>query len=100
MKDTASNSTKQLKQSTARLLAHYAVPLFVVVVAAVYAFLLLRVHMLNNVQPDPVTLSSSTKTLAVPRIDSATVKKIQELQDNNVNVQSLFNQARQNPFQE
>jgi hypothetical protein len=98
MKDT--NPTKRLEQSTTQLLARYAVLVFLVVVAAVYAFLLLRIHTLSNVPADQATLSTSTKTLAVPRIDQATVHKIQELQDNNVNVQSLFNQARQNPFQE
>lgn len=98
--DLSLDAFKNLGRPVAQLFSRYRILLFLVVVGAAYAFLILRVSTLSNVPPDPDTLSASTKTLATPRIDPATVKKIQDLQDNSVNVQALFDQARQNPFQE
>lgn len=94
------DSFKRLLDPIGRQFARYRLVLFLFVVGVIYIFLVLRIGSLSNVPPDPATLSSSTQALATPHIDPATVKKIQDLKDNNVNVQALFNQSRQNPFQE
>ncbi len=73
--------------------------LFVGVVLVIYGIILFRLAGYLDAQPDKNAISSAT-AVAQPRIDQATVNKIKQLQDNSVNVRSLFNQARQNPFQE
>ena len=80
-------------------LIRYRALLFVVLLAAVYGSLALHVRDLSSAQPDQSAVSSQS-TLAQPHIDQATVSKIKQLQDNSVSVQALFNQARQNPFNE
>lgn len=72
---------------------------FLVLVALVYGFVIMRIMSLRSQEPNQTDVSSAT-TVAQPHIDQATVNKIKQLQDNSVNVQALFNQARQNPFQE
>jgi hypothetical protein len=74
------------------------IPLFVLLVAAVYAFVVWRISALQAVQPNLDAINSQLQSST--NINKATVAKIQQLQDNSVNVKALFNQARQNPFQE
>lgn len=83
-----------------RQLGKYALVLFLILLAAVYGFILLKINNLGNAQPDQSAISAQVKARAVPHIDPTTLQDIQRLQDNSVSVQALFNQARTNPFQE
>jgi len=76
----------------------YKVFAFFLVVAALYGYILWRINVYSNA---PASESEKTaQTTPQPHIDPDTVQKIQNLQDNSVNVQSLFDSARDNPFQE
>lgn len=81
-------------------LKRYAVLVFVVLVAGIYGFLVLRVSSLQNAQPNTVSGTQKVTTVATPRIDPKLVQQLQQLQDNSVSVKSLFDNARSNPFQE
>jgi len=81
-------------------ISRYRIFLFFLLLAAVYGFLFYRIGALNNAEPDPTALSSQNQTAQVPRINPSVVNQLQQLQDNSVNVQTLFDQARSNPFQE
>lgn len=76
----------------------YKVFIFFLAVAGLYSYILWRINVYSNTPPSQSEVSAQTTTQ--PRIDPDTVKKIQNLQDNSVGVQSIFEQARQNPFQE
>lgn len=78
----------------------YAVPLFLLFLIGIYSFLAWQIVTLNQVEPDPSVVSAKLKVAGVPRIDEDVLNKIQQLQDNSVEVQTLFDQARSNPFQE
>ncbi|HXH26853.1 MAG TPA: hypothetical protein VNG90_03075 [Candidatus Acidoferrum sp.] len=80
-------------------LLRFRIAVFLTVLAIVYAYLIWQINILSNVGPDPSVLSAQSSS-SQPHIDQATISKIKQLQDNSVNVQTLFNQARQNPFQE
>jgi len=90
---------QKLQEVTQRV-NRYAIVLFIAFVAVLYAFLVLRVNNLTNIQPSPDAVNSQVKAAHIPRIDPAVVQQLQSLQDNSVSVQSLFNSARANPFQE
>lgn len=81
-------------------LTQLRVPLFIFTVMVLYIFVAWRVNVLSNAEPTEAQISSKISETSSPRIDQATVDKIRQLQDNSVNVQTLFNEARQNPFQE
>ena len=91
-----------IEKLAARLavLRRYSFVIFVVFVAALYGFLLLRVSSLGSAQPSQTAIDSQVQAAAIPHIDQKVVQQLQSLQDNSVTVKALFNQARSNPFQE
>lgn len=74
--------------------------LFIVFILFIYLLLIFKSVTLSHAQPPAITLISQSNIVSGPQIDTTVVSKINQLQNNSVNVSSLFNQARQNPFQE
>lgn len=72
----------------------------IVAVVLLYGWLVLQINLLNRREPSDEAITERLQTIKRPRIDQATIDKIQKLQDNNVDVKTLFKQARDNPFQE
>src|SRR5688500_13436406 len=81
-------------------LRRYSLVMFLLFLLGIYGFLSLRVLSLTQAQPDPTAVSAKLKTAGVPHIDPEALKKIQDLEDNSVEVQTLFEQARNSPFEE
>jgi hypothetical protein len=81
------------------VIRRYSLPAFLVFVALIYGFVIFRIQTLSAKQPTDDQVSSQVQASGVPHIDQSIVKQLQTLQDNSVNVQSLFDQARNNPFQ-
>jgi hypothetical protein len=81
-------------------LKKYSLIIFVVFVSVLYGFLLLRIDTLSNAQPSADSVSGQVKAASIPKISQTLVNQLKSLQDNSVNVKTLFNQARNNPFQE
>jgi hypothetical protein len=72
---------------------------FFLVLAGVYGFMLLRITMLSNAQPTDAQISDRASSLS-QHIDKRAVSQLESLEDNSVNVQALFQTARDNPFNE
>jgi hypothetical protein len=81
-------------------LRRYTVVIFIVVLVSIYSFLVFRINMLTSQEPTDDAVTEKLQTVKRPKIDQSAVDKIQQLQDNSVEVQSLFQHARDNPFQE
>ncbi len=81
------------------LVSRYAVVLFFVLVAGVYGFVILQINLLSSAQPSQSDIDAQVTATPVPRIDPKVAGQLEQLKDNSVNVQALFDQARQNPFQ-
>lgn len=93
---------KQLPQQLGQAghkIARYIPILFFVIVAGVYGFLLLQIGTYSKAGPDESVVTAQTAGIS-PNIDKEAIEQIKQLQDNSVNVQSLFDQARSNPFNE
>src|SRR4051812_14676305 len=82
-----------------RKLRPYSFVIFIVFTVLVYGFVLMRINTLSNLQPTEDAVSSQAKAAPLLSIDPAVINQIQALQDNSVSVQTLFNDARNNPFQ-
>lgn len=78
----------------------YNVILFVCLVVILYGVLLVRIQMLRSAEPSSESVAAQVKEAKVPHIDQKLVNKLESLHDNSVSVQSLFDQARSNPFKE
>lgn len=83
-----------------RAARRYSFVAFLLVVVCIYGFVLLRITNLSNVEPSDDAVNSQVNAASVPKIDQSVVNQLKSLQDNSVNVQSLFEQARTSPFQE
>jgi hypothetical protein len=98
-KHNSTSSKNQLRQILNEFV-RLRVIFFVAFVVVIYSFIVWRVDILTKVQPSEGSVAAQESASANPHIDPTTVSKIKQLQDNSVSVQTLFNQARQNPFQE
>lgn len=74
--------------------------IFIVVLLAMYGFLVFRINTLTGAEPSDEAIAEKLQTVQRPKIDKSAVEKIQQLQDNSSEVQSLFQAARDNPFHE
>jgi hypothetical protein len=69
-----------------------------VAVLLAYILVVIQISQLSNAEPDPSRqAAASTK---IPKVDQNAINQIQKLEQSNTEVHALFNQARNNPFQE
>jgi hypothetical protein len=99
------NSNLDIKQITThvrgllRRLQGYAAFLFIIGVLLIYSFLVLRISQLSQAEPDAAAIAEQ-QTIKRLKIDQGSISKIEELEDQNIGVQSLFESARDNPFED
>jgi hypothetical protein len=101
MKKPKVKTKLDLEKITTKLqvLRRYSFVVFVLLVVGVYAFILLRITNLSSVEPTDDSVNGQVQASHLV-IDKTIVDQLKSLQDNSVNVQSLFDQARTSPFQE
>lgn len=87
-------------QSAGHALSRYVGIMFFVLVAGVYGFVLMRINSLSNAQPDESAVSSQVSPGGIPKVDPKVAEQLNSLKDNSSSVKTLFEDARQNPFQE
>jgi hypothetical protein len=96
-------NTQSLKPALARA-AHtfrkYASVLIFLLFTGIYGYMIVEINSLSNPVIDDSAVAAESKALPVPRIDEQSAKKLESLKDNSVNVQTLFDQGRTNPFNE
>lgn len=93
-------SIPELLDNVLRRVGQYRVIIFVLAIALVYGFVFVRINTLSNAQPSQEAIAAQNNPIKKAHIDKTVVKRLESLRDNNVNVQTLFEQARNNPFQE
>jgi hypothetical protein len=100
MSDEKKSLKDQLGVLTTKLqaLQKYSFIGFVVFLCAIYGFLLFRITMVVNEQPSAAAIDDQVKGAHVPKIDQKIVQQLQTLQDNSVSVKALFEETRNNPF--
>jgi predicted PurR-regulated permease PerM len=70
----------------------------VILVLLIYVLVVLKINTLASAEPSAD--QEQVVTTSIPKIDANAVKQIQSLENSNTQVHSLFQQARNNPFQE
>ncbi|CAN5710630.1 hypothetical protein BH23PAT2_BH23PAT2_02990 [soil metagenome] len=78
----------------------FSVFIFIITVLSLYSFLVLHISSLTQIETNEQAVTEQLKTTKRPRIDQSAIEKIEDLQDQNVQVDSLFQEARDNPFSE
>lgn len=88
---------KQTKHFLLRLNSYRGL-LFFIVLTSLYSFIVWRINVLSTAPPSQADVQSASQSVKRPKISDETVQKLQRLEDNSVRVQSLFSEARENPF--
>ncbi len=78
----------------------YTVFVFILAVVGTYGFLVFRINTLASQEPDEDAVTERLKTVQRPRIDEDALSKIEKLEDQNIQLKTLFQDARDNPFVE
>lgn len=79
---------------------HYMVFAFLILFCCLYGFLIFRINSLARSEPTDEQVAEKLQKSTRPRIDEEAVSKIQQLEEQNVQIKSIFEEARQNPFAE
>lgn len=77
----------------------YSLLIFLLFVALIYGSVIMTIQNLSSATPSDIAVSGQVQAAQIPHIDESVVNQLQSLQDNSVSVQTLFNDARSNPFQ-
>ena len=78
----------------------YMVLIFIVGLLGLYSFLVFQISEAAQKEPSQDKITEQLSAVKTLKIDQSSIDKIIQLKDQNIAVQSLFESARQNPFQE
>ncbi len=78
----------------------YTMLILFFILSGMYGFLAYRINTLTQAEPSDEAVTEKLKTVPRPRIDKADIVKMQKLEKGNVEVKTLFEDARKNPFTE
>jgi hypothetical protein len=87
-------------QALSQTLQKYLGLVFVVAMLGLYSFLVFRINSLTTAEPSDDAITEKLNTVQRPKVDEDIVSKVQNLEDNSVEVKALFQDARDNPFSE
>lgn len=72
----------------------------ILLVLLIYLLSVWRISRLATAEPSSDAETAALSSTNIPRVDKNAVKQIEALEKSNVQVHSLFNSARNNPFSE
>jgi hypothetical protein len=72
----------------------------VMLVLLMYLFVVWQIRGLVAAEPSAEAESAALSSTNIPKIDKKAIDEIQSLEENSPQVRALFNEARNNPFQE
>jgi hypothetical protein len=82
------------------IIKRYRILIFILALLGIYTFLIIRIGKITQTEPSSASVDEKQKTVQRLKIDQVSVNKMLQLEDHNVEVKSLFEQARNNPFNE
>jgi hypothetical protein len=84
----------------AEVARRFSTLIVIVIFSGMYAYLMLQVNSINQKTPNADAVTEKLKETSTPKIDAEAAQKLSALEDQNIELKSLFNQARSNPFEE
>lgn len=78
----------------------YAVVILVAAFAVACGYVITLTNSLVQQEPDQAAIGEQLKTVPRPTITDQTAQRMQQLEDQNVEIKAIFENARQNPFNE
>lgn len=72
--------------------------IFIIAILCLYSGIIYRINELSLKEPTDEQIAEKLEKAKGPKIDQNSINKIEQLQDESVAVQALFDDARDNPF--
>jgi hypothetical protein len=91
--------TQKIHNALAFLRRHAAISC-IIIFGVLYGYILFTVSAQTQKSPDETAVTDQLNAVPRPKIDKSAAKTMESLEDRNVNVQAIFDQARDNPFTE
>ena len=98
--NTSINDLQKQVQPIGRWARKYAAFIYVLIILGVYVFLVQYIGGLIQDEPGQAAIDSKLTPVNRLKIDQDALQQITELESQNIEVKTLFDQARQNPFTE
>lgn len=81
-------------------LKEYVFFICILLVLLAYGYLVLQIRGYVVAEPSQQAVTEKLSELNIPKIDDQVIEKVKQLENSNVEVKALFDEARDNPFQE
>ena len=94
------NNIKKPFTKILSFLNKYRLEIFIIFTCLIFGYMIMKISFYSTQEPTQNAINEKIKTVKLPKIDENAVKNIEQLEDQNIEVQSLFNEARNNPFSE
>lgn len=91
---------KPILLKTLKWFKRYGLIIGLVVVAGIYASLIIQINLLNRREPTDQQVTERLEKIVQPSVNEDTITKMKDLEENSKQVKSLFQEARDNPFKE
>ncbi len=91
--------TPKAKKSFQKIVVHLPF-IVIIVVLIVYLLVVLNIRSLSVAEPTAEDESAALANTKIPKIDPQAISQIQKLEKNSPAIHSLFDKARNNPFNE
>jgi hypothetical protein len=93
-----SMNIKKVANSLVKKYARHTTFAVILLILLSYIFVVFKISRLASAEPNGD--QTPTQTLTIQHVDQKVIDHIKTLEDNNTQIHSLFEQARNNPFQQ
>lgn len=78
----------------------YTLLMLFLVLSTMYGFLAYRINVLTQAEPTDEVVAQKLNTVPRSKIDQTAIDKMRQLENENIEIKTLFEAARNNPFNE
>lgn len=78
----------------------HVILILVIFFAGIVAYIMLLTAGLSQAEPSPEAITEQAQAVARPKVSADIVKTIENLEERNIQIQAIFENARENPFTE
>jgi hypothetical protein len=80
-------------------LSTHAIVIFIIFVVIILAYLSSLIAIYASAKPDADAIVERKKALSSVKLDEESIAKLNQLQDKGINIRTLFDNGRTNPFE-
>lgn len=81
-------------------LKRYAFIICFIVFGGMYGYIIFTAGQQAQIEPSESSVNDKYKAASRPKLDEDTARKLKSLESSNIEVKSIFDEARKNPFSE